>query len=253
MKKIILSVLLFSLFIFGSILVFRKNQVVQDSLYGKRIKKETLYLKEENEVIKNEKGEIVFDSRLDYNEPSYEKISFRGKINKEHHSEIYEYLKYFFMAFPKTTKETFSKEDIAIIVSLNSILTEPRSEAYVQDVANRYFGLNYYELPVGTYYVDVLNEPYTIMKKDGYYISSIIGKGVELEYFPFLTKIEENQNHYKIYYDYASDGSSIGGCYYENLSQEEKEACRIGEIVFDLVYNEEKDVLLVEKMQYIEK
>ena len=40
MKKIILSVLLFSLFIFGSILVFRKNQVVQDSLYGKRIKKE---------------------------------------------------------------------------------------------------------------------------------------------------------------------------------------------------------------------
>ena len=76
---------------------------------------------------------------------------------------------------------------------------------------------------------------------------------MELEYFPFLTKIKENQNHYKIYYDYASNGSSSGGCYYENLSQEDKESCRIGEIVFDLVYNEEKDVLLVEKMQYIEK
>lgn len=208
----------------------------------------------ENGIIKDkENGNIIYNPTETYSEPTLSKIEISNLLeNKE---EMYEYLKFFFWAFPKQTYDSFSLNEIAIIVSLTLNTFEPNSNDYVKKIAKRYFGITNYELPTGTYEISNYGN-YTIIKENNYYIRSSIEKSTtsDLENTSHeLTNINRNGNKLIVYYDYMKGNLMNGTCYSENESFEEREKCKIGSYIVTLTYDSKEDTLIVEKMEYRKK
>jgi len=219
------------------------------------IEKQYPYITIDNQKkVKNtETGEILYDPTVEYTEQEPEKIVIlQEEIKMERGNNIYEYLKYFFWTFPEQTKESFSKEDKDMIISLASQIYEPRSSAYVKKVAKQYFGIKNYELPTGLYDIADFGE-YTILKQDDYYIRSSVKNFKEYKkYVPFLTNTKIEGNKIYLAFDYAEGGEN-GGCYQEGITEDEKKECRVGWYDFELIYNEEENSLIVEKIKYTKK
>lgn len=193
---------------------------------------------------------IIYNPNKNYPKPVLDKIDKEKLI--ENKWTMDEYLKFFFWAFPKQSYSNFSEKDIAIIVSLTLNTYEPNSSNYVQKIAKRYFGINNYELPAGTY--EVLNYgKYTIIKENNYYIRSSVEESTNSDMENTsreITNIETNGDKLTVYYDYMKGNSMNGTCYSENANLEEREKCKIGSYKIELIYNTNEDTLIVEKIEY---
>lgn len=229
-----------------------------DTLPISKIKNENRFLTiEENGVIKNKvegyNDYVIYDPQESYSEQILEKMDLEQLLDNE--GLLSEYLKYYFWAYQKQTKTSFSNEDIAILISLMLNTYSPNTSNYVQQIAKRYFEIENYELPTGTYEVPNYGN-YTIIKVDDYYIRSAVEESPNtyLEYTSLvLKKIERNENKITISYDNFEGSSMMGGCYSEKLESENKEECKIGEYILELTYNQEAQSLRVVEFKYINK
>ncbi len=212
---------------------------------------------EETKITKsqNENVVVLYDSSKKYSKSKLEDLTFLDNLDLEHSFDISEYLKYFFYIFKGESKTKFTKDDMSIVLAYAASMTEsPRDENYIKSLAKRYFNVDNFEMTTGLYkviYSTLDNDEFTIMKKDGYYISSATdGRCIDLAYNPYMTDIKVNGSNVTIYYDYALDSENKNSCYNENLSQEDKAKCRIGTYKIDITMNKEKQIFAVNKIEY---
>ena len=144
---------------------------------------------------------------------------------------------------------------MSVILSFAADMTyTPRDSEYIKNLAKRYFNVDNFEMIPGTYtalFSKYDLEKYTIMKKNGYYVmGGLEPTDIDLKYDAYMTDIKVNGNKVTIYYDYATNGVVDTGCYSENLSQKEKEECRVGTYELEITMDKDKQIFAVDKMIY---
>ncbi len=222
---------------------------------GKIVKNDFRYLiQEETGIIKDKENDyIIYNSNENYSETVLDKIDIQKLLGNK--GEMDEYLKFFFWAFNEQSRDSFSEDEIAIVVSLTLSAYGPNTSAYVKEMAKRYFGILDYELPIGTYELTNYGN-YSILKENDYYIRSSVEESTNstLENTSReLIDIKIDGNKITVYYDYLKGNPMNGVCYFENASDEEREKCVIGHYVIELTYNANNDTLLFNKIKYTKK
>lgn len=210
-----------------------------------------LIKKDNNNIYDVQKGTLLYDSERNYSKSTIKNLDFIKDISLDDYIDISEYLKYFFWMFPEENKTEFTSDEIAIIVSLAAVWDYPVDNEYVQKIAKQYFGVDNYILPTGTYEVKNFGK-YSIMKQDDFYIRSNVLSVDGNIYGNYLTKVIRKNNNITLYFDYAQ-GPLNGGCYNRELSDEEKENCRIGTKIVELKTNNNNNILVVNKMTFNKK
>lgn len=200
-------------------------------------------------IVDKNTGEEIFNPNNNYSPNSIiqEPIRIPSEIDEGY---IDEYLKWFFKIYPEKSFESFSDQEIAILVSLYSNLYEPRTVEDIQKVAKMYFNIDNYTLPTGTYILDNFGD-YTISKINGYYVRSSVQIRSKNINSVFFKDISVNENKIIVSYDYASDGLVYNGCYSPLASDEENEKCIIGYYKVYLTYIQDR--LNIDKIDYIKK
>ncbi len=91
---------------------------------------------------------VIYDPNETYKEQTLEKLDINKSLQND---GLAEYLKYYFWAYQEQSKTNFNEEDRVILVSLMLNTYLPNSSNYVKEIAKRYFGIENFELPIGTY------------------------------------------------------------------------------------------------------
>ncbi len=230
----------------------------EENLKDSKIKDDYRYLKiEQNGVIRNKvegyNNYVIYDPNETYKEQTLEKLDINKLLQN---NGLSEYLKYYFWAYHEQSKTSFNEEDRFILVSLMLNTYAPNSSDYVKEIAKRYFGIDNFELPIGTYELPYGN--YTIIKVGDYYIRSAVEENHDYVYRMETTsielkKVERNENKITLYYDDFKGSRMMGGCYSEKFEQENKDECKIGEYKLELTYKDETDSLIVDEFNYIKR
>lgn len=212
--------------------------------------------KKSNGVIKDkETNQIIYDPKEQYNKSPLPETPKVNTATEAQAAEIAEYTKYFLNLYqpqPVSSKEdftidNFSNEDIAAIVALSSRLYEPRTEKEIQEIAKRYFNIDNYKLPTGTY--DIKNYgKFTVSESNKNYIWSGLKDKVEQVKTTYINKLEINDNQLILFLDEANDTFVNGypGCY---SPINPKNECASGFFKIYLTYVSDK-VLTVDKIEY---
>ena len=163
--------------------------------------------------------------------------------------DLITYVKGVIYAYPEQSFDNFNDEEKAVIILMASELYTPRTIEEIQAVAKKYFNIDNYELPTGTYKLAKTGE-YTLTKTNGFYILSRITNKTNNINTAYLTDKKINGNQIELTFDYAPDGFiHAEGCYTPVLEVQE-EGCIMGTYKVYLTYYGEENRLNIDKIVY---
>lgn len=123
-------------------------------------------------------------------------------LEKYSDDDIKKYLNHVSMIFRGKSYTEFSDTDIISLLSIQLINTTPSTKEEVQKFIKKYFGIDNYDLKVGTYKSELLDTDIIISYKDGKYKADYPGKGMGGIVNSYNHK-EIQDDYLVVYYDYV--------------------------------------------------
>ena len=259
-KKVFVSVILLLIIIIITICILWYKGIIFSKNDDKPIDRNDFVtiVEEETYLEKNEDGIIVdvttneeiFNPNIDYSLTNPEIVLLENKKPEEmNEGDLISYVARIFRIYSEKSFDNFNDEEKATIILLASELYTPRTMEEIQAVAKKYFNIDNYELPTGTYKLANMGE-YTLTKTNGYYILSRITNKINNINTAWLTDTKINGNQIELTFDYAPDGFiHAEGCYTPVLEVQE-EGCIMGTYKVYLTYYGEENRLNIDKIVY---
>ncbi len=162
-------------------------------------------------------------------------------------SYLAEYSKYVRNIYYEETSDKFDNDIIASVVALSSSMYQPRTEKEVKHIAKKYFDIDNYELPAGTYVLKNYGK-FTVAKENGYYFMSEIKDIVKHDKTVYIKDLEIKDSKMILTFDEANDSflGGVPGCY---TPIDPKEECTSG--YYKVYFTKKSDsVMTVDKIEY---
>ncbi|MDE5540046.1 MAG: hypothetical protein K2J20_06130 [Bacilli bacterium] len=197
-----------------------------------------LEISSDGSILTNDTKEKMFDVTKEYLDNPLIPIK---DMKLDDAVEIAEYSKYFDWIYKEETVEIIDDKTISAVVALASGLNEPKKEDVVQEVAKRYFNIENYELPTGTYELKNYGK-FTVAKSNGYYVRSDIKEKVQNSKISYINNLESVDDlHIVLTLEEAPET----GCY---SPVDRKEECISG--YYKIYLYHFADLISVEKIEY---